>query len=226
MMWISLQKISLACSITLGSKKRNAEKHNSLGVSKTGTGKTTMRDSYNTAKVNARPDIREVVGRYTSLHRIGREELGICPLHDDRHPSLRVNPDKQVFYCAPCGIGGDVIRFIEIVEKVSFKEALSILGIGNEPKPRPVITARQREAASLAAAWMAEHRRKINILLSDLLERIELADLIGDSELAESFLREQSFLRDLYEDLDISRNATDLLSIRPMIEAITEGIKL
>jgi len=78
----------------------------------------------------------------------------------------------------------------------------------------------------VAAAWMAEQRRKINVLLGEILEKIELADEIGDSELAESFLREQSFLRDLYEDLDISRNAADMLSIRSMIEAITEGVEL
>jgi CHC2 zinc finger len=170
------------------------------------------------------PDILEVVGRYTSLRKVGREELGLCPLHDDRHPSLRVNANKQVWYCDPCASGGDVIRFIQLVEKVSFKEALAILGIADEPKHRPTITARQREAAKLAAAWMAEQRRKVNVLLGEVLEKIELADEIGHNELAESLLREQSFLRDLYEDLDMSRNAAALLSIRPMIEALTEGV--
>jgi hypothetical protein len=62
--------------------------------------------------------------------------------------------------------------------------------------------------------------------LGEVLEQIELADDIRDTELAESFLREQSFLRDLYEDLGMSRNAADLLSIRPMIESLTEGIEL
>ena len=171
------------------------------------------------------PDILEVVGRYTSLRKVGREYIGLSPCHNDRSPSLRVNPDKGVFYCDPCGIGGDVIRFIEIVEKVSFKEALSILGMGNEPKPRPIITARQREAAEVAATWMAEQRRKINVLLGEVLEQIDFADEIGDSELADSFLRKQSFLRDLYKDLEISRYSADMLSIRPMIEAITEGVE-
>ena len=171
------------------------------------------------------PDILEVVGRYTSLRKVGREYIGLSPCHNDRSPSLRVNPDKGVFYCDPCGIGGDVIRFIEIVEKVSFKEALSFLGMGNEPKPRPIITARQREAAEVAATWMAEQRRKINVLLGEVLEQIDFADEIGDSELADSFLRKQSFLRDLYKDLEISRYSADMLSIRPMIEAITEGVE-
>jgi len=136
-----------------------------------------------------------------------------------------VNANKQVWYCDPCASGGDVIRFIQLVEKVSFKEALAILGIADEPKTRPVITARQREAAELAAGWMTEQRRKINFLLGELLEQIDFADEIGDSELADSFLRKQSFLRDLYKDLEISRYSADMLSIRPMIEAITEGVE-
>jgi hypothetical protein len=175
----------------------------------------------------ARPDIVTVIERYTPLRKSGREFFGLAPCHDDRHPSLRVNPDKQVWFCDPCGAGGDVIRFIEVAEKVSFKDALSILGLDTRPtKRRPVVTAAQRRAAEAAAAWLLEQRRKINILLGDILEEIELADEIGNSELAESFLREQFFLRDLYDDLNIARNAADLLSIRPMIEAITGGVEL
>jgi hypothetical protein len=182
--------------------------------------------SYLNSSLNTRPDILEVISRHTSLRKVGREFFGLAPCHNDRHPSLRVNPDKQVWYCDPCGNGGDVITFVQLVEKCSFKEALNILGIGTQPKPRPIVTAAQRRAAEAAAAWMTEQRRKINVLLGDVLERIELADEIGDSELAESFIREQSFLRDLYDDLDIPRNAADMLSIRRTIEAITEGIEL
>ena len=170
------------------------------------------------------PDILEVVSRYTSLQKVGREYVGLAPCHSDRHPSLRVNPDKQLWYCDPCGTGGDVIRFVEVVEKCFFKEALNILGIGTQPKPP--VTAAQRRAAEAAAAWMAQQRRKINVLLGDVLEQIDLADEIHDDELTESFIREQSFLHDLHDDLDISRNAADLLSIRCSIERIIEGIEL
>jgi len=73
---------------------------------------------------------------------------------------------------------------------------------------------------------MADQRRKINVLLGEVLEWIELADEIGDSDLAESFIRERSLLLDFYEDLDMSRNAADMVSIRPLIEIITEGVQL
>ena len=186
-----------------------------------------MQDSFCHKSANSlRPDILEVVGRYTSLRKVGREFFGFAPCHNDRHPSLRVNADKGVWYCDPCATGGDIVRFIQVAEKVSFKDALSILGMSTQSKPRPPVSAAQRRAAEVAAVWMAEQRRKINVLLGEVLEWIELADEIGDSDLAELFLREQSFLRDLCDDLGISRNAADLLSIRPMIEAITEGVQL
>ena len=175
--------------------------------------------------VPVRPDIIEIVSRYTSLRKSGREFFGLAPCHNDRRPSLRVNAEKQLWNCDPCATGGDVIRFIEVVEKVSFKEALDILGMGTQSKPRPAVTSAQRRAAEIAAAWMADQRRKINILLGDILEEIDLADEIGDSDLAESFIRERSFLLDLYDDLDLSRNAADMLSIRETIELITEGVQ-
>src|SRR5262245_61084902 len=93
-----------------------------------------------------RPDIIDIVSRYTSLRKSGREFFGFAPCHNDRRPSLRVNADKQLWYCDPCATGGDVVRFIEVAERVSFKEALSILGIHNQPRPRPVITNAQRRA--------------------------------------------------------------------------------
>jgi hypothetical protein len=112
------------------------------------------------------------------------------------------------------------------LQGIGFREAKARLGVTDEYRLRHPITTKQQEAAELAAAWMAEQRRKINLLLGEVLEQIHLADEIGDTQLAESFLREQSFLRDLYDDLEIARYAADLLSIRPMIEAVTEGIEL
>ena len=186
-----------------------------------------MRHSFCHKSENSlRSDILEVVGRYTSLRKFGREYIGLSPCHNDRHPSLRINAAKQLWYCDPCATGGDVVRFIQVVEQVSFKEAIKILGMGTEPRHQPVVTVAQRRAAEVAAAWMAKQRRKVNILLAEVLEWIELADEIADTDLAESFIRERSFLLDLYDDLDMSRNATDMVSIRATIELITEGVEL
>lgn len=59
----------------------------------------------------------------------GREEVaGLCPLHHETQPSFYVNRRKQVFYCHGCGRGGDLIRFVELLHRLSFPQALAHLG--------------------------------------------------------------------------------------------------
>lgn len=58
-------------------------------------------------------DIVEVIERYVNLKRIGQRYKGLCPFHDDRHPSLSVTPETQRWKCFGCGRGGDIIDFIE-----------------------------------------------------------------------------------------------------------------
>jgi hypothetical protein len=173
-------------------------------------------DSYPSAELNTRPDIVEVVERYTSLKKFGREFFGLAPCHDDRHPSLRVNPEKQVWFCDPCATGGDVIKFIQIAEGVDFKGALQVLGMGGDPQP-PTDTPRRR-----AANWAREQIQRLNSRIHELDEMIDLADEIPDVELAESLWRERIILADLRDDLLRSEYRADFLEIKELIEAIGE----
>jgi hypothetical protein len=173
-----------------------------------------------------KPSITEVVSQRVQLRQAGKEYIGLCPFHADKIPSFSVNEEKCLFHCYGCGAKGDVYDFTMQIEGIGFREAKARLGVTDEYRPKPPITAMQRQAAELAAAWLIDQRRKVNVLIGEVLEQIELADEIGDNELAESFLREQSFLRDLHEDLDISRNAADLLSLRFTIEALTSGVEV
>jgi len=56
-----------------------------------------------------------------------QEFVGLCPLHPDQHPSFYVNTRKNVFYCHGCGCGGDIIRLVELLHKVSFRDAVAHL---------------------------------------------------------------------------------------------------
>ena len=53
--------------------------------------------------------IKEVVEGYVSLERKGSNYMGLCPFHEDHHPSLIVNPEKQTFHCFACGEHGDAL---------------------------------------------------------------------------------------------------------------------
>lgn len=71
--------------------------------------------------------IVEVVSQYVHLTKNGKAHKGLCPFHEDKQPSLSVSAEKNVFYCFGCGAKGDAIKFVELIEKVAFTEALKIL---------------------------------------------------------------------------------------------------
>ena len=72
-------------------------------------------------------DIVDIISEHVSLKRKGREMVGLCPFHDDHRPSLNVNPAKQIFKCFACGAGGDVFKFIQMRENLSFSQAIQRL---------------------------------------------------------------------------------------------------
>jgi DNA primase len=82
-------------------------------------------------------DIVDVAGRYTRLRRRGRQHVGLCPLHSERHPSFYVDPAKGVFYCFGCGVGGDVFALVMRAEGVDFRTALAVVsGVASESEGR------------------------------------------------------------------------------------------
>ncbi|MCA9102768.1 MAG: DNA primase, partial [Planctomycetales bacterium] len=72
-------------------------------------------------------DIVDLIGGHLSLQRKGRKFVAHCPWHDDRRPSLQIDPERQSFKCFVCDIGGDVFSFVMRMENVEFREALSLL---------------------------------------------------------------------------------------------------
>jgi DNA primase, catalytic core len=74
--------------------------------------------------IRNRADIVEVVGRYVSLKKQGRNFVAVCPFHDDHNPSMSISPEKQIYKCFVCGAGGNVFTFVQNFENVSFQEAV------------------------------------------------------------------------------------------------------
>ncbi|MBC7293586.1 MAG: DNA primase, partial [Thermoleophilia bacterium] len=77
--------------------------------------------------VLAAADIVEVVSGYTSLRKRGTTYVGLCPFHREKTPSFTVSADKGLYYCFGWGEGGDVVRFLERMENLSFAEAVENL---------------------------------------------------------------------------------------------------
>ena len=72
-------------------------------------------------------DIVDVISKYVTLKRSGRNFFGLCPFHKEKSPSFAVSPDKQIFHCFGCGAGGNVIHFISKIEGLDFKDTLELL---------------------------------------------------------------------------------------------------
>ena len=71
--------------------------------------------------------IEEVIGEFVSLKRSGANYVGLCPFHQDSHPSLSVSATKQIFKCFACGHSGNVVSFLMDHEHISYPEALKYL---------------------------------------------------------------------------------------------------
>ncbi len=79
------------------------------------------------AEVGSAADIVQVISGYVDLKRAGKDFRGICPFHGDKDPSFYVSPQKGIFHCFGCAVGGSVFNFIMKMENVSFVEAVRML---------------------------------------------------------------------------------------------------
>ena len=72
-------------------------------------------------------DIVEVISAHTDLRRQGARWVGLCPFHEERTPSFSVDAQEKLYHCFGCGVGGDVIKFVEEKEGLGFSEAVELL---------------------------------------------------------------------------------------------------
>ena len=78
-------------------------------------------------EVRQNNDIVDIISQYVHLTRKGRNYFGLCPFHSEKSPSFSVSPDRQIFHCFGCGVGGNVYTFLMKIEGITFKEALEQL---------------------------------------------------------------------------------------------------
>lgn len=78
-------------------------------------------------RVKQAADIVEVISAHTDLRRQGARMVGLCPFHEERTPSFSVDPQEKLYHCFGCGVGGDVIKFVEEKEGLGFAEAVELL---------------------------------------------------------------------------------------------------
>jgi DNA primase len=109
-------------------------------------------------RVKGAADIVEVISQHTDLRRAGARWTGLCPFHDERTPSFSVDAQDKLYHCFGCGVGGDVIKFVEEKDGLGFAEAVELLAdrYGVEL---------EREQEDPRAEAQRQHRRRLQQLL-------------------------------------------------------------
>ena len=115
-------------------------------------------------EIRQRIDLVEVVGEHVSLKRSGNSFSGLCPFHTEKTPSFHVIPSKMIFHCFGCKAGGDVFKFVQLREGVTFGESVRMLadraGIELRSRRPSASGVPGRTDLARANAWAAEFFRK------------------------------------------------------------------
>ncbi len=122
--------------------------------------------------LKAQADIVQVVQDYVPLKKAGNSYKGLCPFHSEKTPSFHVHRDKGFFHCFGCGIGGDVLKFLELQETLGFQDAVRQLAqrFGVEvPEPN---TERDAAAESEREAMLGAHEAAAAFFRSCLADAI------------------------------------------------------
>ena len=117
--------------------------------------------------------IEEVVSEFVTLKKRGVNYIGLCPCHNDSHPSFSVSPTRGICHCFTCGKGGNAINFLMELEQMTYPDALRWLAkkyhieikereLSSEEKQRES----ERESMFIVNEWAAKYFQ--NILQNDV----------------------------------------------------------
>ena len=148
-----------------------------------------------------------------TLRRRGKEYIGICVFHPDKHPSLSVNQDKGLYHCPACGAGGDAITFIMKYRGFTFPEAKKYLGLDDGKDDLDIAVERERAKTRKAFRdWCeAEERRLMNLTI----DTYEIMNKVKDFDHIELFADDIRNLSLFEHNLDIlvGKNDSQKLSL-------------
>ena len=118
-------------------------------------------------------DIVDVVSEHVQLGKKGRNFFGLCPFHDEKSPSFSVNPDRQIYHCFGCGVGGNVFKFLQEIDRVTFIEAVKFLS------ERTGISLPEHSGPSREEADAADQLYRANDLAQKYFHHMLLSDEAG-----------------------------------------------
>jgi DNA primase len=134
-------------------------------------------------------DIVDVISEYMALKRSGSNYTALCPFHSEKTPSFSVSSSKQIFNCFGCGVGGNVITFIQKIEKINFVEAVKMLseraGIQLDEEKDP----KQLERAKLKRALYKVNTEAARFFYSNLNTSAKALEYLKRRGLSEAIIK-------------------------------------
>ena len=132
-----------------------------------------MIDKPTIARIMDSTKIEEVVSEFVTLKKRGINYVGLCPFHNDSHPSFSVSPTRGICHCFTCGKGGNAVNFLMELEQMTYPDALRWLAkkynieiqereMTSEEKQRES----ERESMFIVNDWAAKYFQ--NILQNDV----------------------------------------------------------
>jgi len=109
-------------------------------------------------RVRQATNLVDLIGATTAVKRTGRSFKAVCPFHQEKTPSLSIDPGKGVYYCFGCGVGGDVFTFVQETQGLDFTEAVDQLAsaagvtLRQDPKAQQRRGERAEAVEAVAAA--------------------------------------------------------------------------
>ncbi len=112
-------------------------------------------------EIRARADVLDVVSKHVKLNRRGKDHVGLCPFHSEKTPSFTVNVEKNFYHCFGCGAHGDVIKFVQEIQGLSFRESVENIALSLNMKVKNLTNLEEKDIEH------KEFLRKIIILAKD-----------------------------------------------------------
>ena len=159
-----------------------------------------MADRSDIDEVRTRIDLVSVIERYVTLKRTGGKLKGLCPFHQEKTPSFTVSPDIGRWHCfGSCAEGGDVFKFVQKIENLSFPEALERLAL----QANVTLTRRNPRgdgAAGDGGTVRSEAGEKDRIYKINALALRFYREVLGRSAVARNYLQERGLVHDAQEN--------------------------
>ncbi|MBP1044125.1 DNA primase [Vagococcus sp. BWB3-3] len=166
-------------------------------------------------EIRRQSNIVDVVGQYVQLKKSGKNYFGLCPFHEERSPSFSVAEDKQMYHCFGCGKGGNVFKFLQEVDGLSFPESVKKVADMEGVQLN-------YDFASTASAEPSEHQRQQNELIklhekaAEIFHHVLLNTQAGEQAL--SYLKGRGLTEEIIAEFQIGFAPRERILLKKIFE--------